>query len=120
MISIVGCESGDQSSIPDVDLGQVNYLVPQVICKNYSQNKKNHSYNNNVIFCFCAGHLDPPMMNVVHSLALDEEKGRLFVADRENMRVLEFDATKGDLVSHLPFNDPVYAVAVNKKGRFLL
>ena len=62
------------------------------------------------------GHLNPPSMQIVHSLAFDEENNRLYVADRENNRVLVFNSQDGDYVWQIGFNEAVYAVAVNKKG----
>jgi len=56
----------------------------------------------------------PFYMNVVHSLALDEEKHRLYVADRENQRVLVFNSNDGTFVSHIrkgTFKGAVYAIA---------
>lgn len=54
-------------------------------------------------------------MNVVHSLALDEKHHRLFVADRENRRVLIFHPDTGEFKSAIvkKFKGAVYAVAYN-------
>ena len=63
--------------------------------------------------------MQPPTIAIAHSLALDEERGHLYLADRENSRILEFDAQSGALLLHLQLSDPVFAIAVNKKGIFL-
>ncbi|XP_057305603.1 peptidyl-glycine alpha-amidating monooxygenase-like [Hydractinia symbiolongicarpus] len=57
----------------------------------------------------------PHNMNVVHSLALDEKHHRLFVADRENRRVLIFHPDTGEFKSAIvkKFKGAVYAVAYN-------
>jgi len=56
---------------------------------------------------------------IVHSLALDEDGGRLFVADRENKRVLVFHTNRGTFLKKIDFENPVFAVAFNKgDGRF--
>ena len=55
-------------------------------------------------------------MNIVHSITLDERNDRLFVADRENERILIFRASTGEFKSHIPkgtFGGPVYGVAYN-------
>lgn len=58
-------------------------------------------------------------MSVVHSLALDEGTNKLYVADRENHRVLVFGGNSGKLLSEIKFKDPVYAVAYNPaNGKF--
>uniref|UniRef100_A0A7M5VDK8 Peptidylglycine monooxygenase n=2 Tax=Clytia hemisphaerica TaxID=252671 RepID=A0A7M5VDK8_9CNID len=64
-------------------------------------------------------HLNPPSMRIVHSLAFDEENNRLYVADRENNRVLVFNSQDGDYVWQIAFKEAVYAVAVNKKDNVL-
>lgn len=62
-------------------------------------------------------------MVVVHSLSLDETNNKLYVADRENQRVLVFDANTGKLLTKISdiFKGPVYAVAFNPaNGRLFL
>ena len=58
--------------------------------------------------------LHPPFMTVVHSLALDEGGNRLFVADRENQRILIFDTMTGNYKSQIQLDQPVYAIAFEK------
>ena len=53
-------------------------------------------------------------MYIVHSVALDEDGGRLFVADREHKRVLIFQTSDGKFLKKIDFENPVYAVAFNK------
>ncbi|KAL9986000.1 hypothetical protein ACROYT_G000053 [Oculina patagonica] len=55
--------------------------------------------------------VDPNSFLIPHSLSLDETNRRLFVADRENSRVLVFDSINGNLVREIKgFGERVFAV----------
>ncbi|KAJ7339646.1 hypothetical protein OS493_006053 [Desmophyllum pertusum] len=55
--------------------------------------------------------LAPDVFQIPHSLSLDEKNRRLFVADRENSRVLEFDSINGNLIREIhAFGERVFAV----------
>ena len=57
-------------------------------------------------------------MVVVHGLALDETHHLLYVADRENGRVLVFDCNSGDFITHITkkFGGAVFAIAYNENN----
>ena len=67
---------------------------------------------------FLAGFPSPFSMDVVHGLALDERRNRLFVADRENKRILIFKPDNGNFIRAIThkFDGAVYAVAFNSFG----
>lgn len=44
---------------------------------------------------------DPDYLHIPHSLSLDEQNRRLFVADRENSRVLVFDSVNGTFLREI-------------------
>ena len=51
------------------------------------------------------------VFQIPHSLSLDEQNRHLFVADRENSRVLVFDSVSGSFVREIKeFGDRVFAV----------
>ena len=53
--------------------------------------------------------LDPDVFQIPHSLSLDEQNRHLFVADRENSRVLVFDSVNGSFVREIKeFGDRVF------------
>ena len=53
----------------------------------------------------------PNVFQIPHSLSLDENNGRLFVADRENSRVLVFETHQGKLLREIKdFGERVFAV----------
>ena len=53
----------------------------------------------------------PNVFQIPHSLSLDENNGRLFVADRENSRVLVFETHQGKLLGEIKdFGERVFAV----------
>ena len=53
----------------------------------------------------------PSNFEIPHSLSLDEKNRRLFVADRENSRVLQFDSVNGHLVREIKaFGERAFAV----------
>ena len=55
--------------------------------------------------------LIPDVFQIPHSLSLDEQNRHLFVADRENSRVLVFDSVSGSFVREIKeFGDRVFAV----------
>ena len=52
---------------------------------------------------------DPDVFQIPHSLSLDEQNRHLFVADRENSRVLVFDSVNGSFVREIKeFGDRVF------------
>jgi len=52
---------------------------------------------------------DPAFFQLPHSLSLDEQNRHLFVADRENSRVLVFDSVNGSFVREIKeFGDRVF------------
>jgi len=54
---------------------------------------------------------DPDFFQLPHSLSLDEQNRHLFVADRENSRVLVFDSVNGSFVREIKeFGDRVFDV----------
>ena len=68
---------------------------------------------------FLSGGLLPPFsFNIPHSLSLDEQKQELYVADRQNGRVLVFSALFGNLVRTITgiFGDTVYAITYKGKN----
>lgn len=60
----------------------------------------------------------PFFMVVVHGLALDEAHNLLYVADRENGRILVFDSQSGDFITHISkkFEGAVFAIAYNENN----
>ena len=57
---------------------------------------------------------------IPHSLSLDESNGRLYVADRENSRVLALDAGSGGLLREVKdFGERVFAVHYHAKRGML-
>ncbi|XP_065060202.1 LOW QUALITY PROTEIN: peptidylglycine alpha-amidating monooxygenase-like [Rhopilema esculentum] len=59
------------------------------------------------------GFFSPRSFKIPHSVSLDEEKQELYVADRENGRVLVFGALSGKLLRVISdgFGDTVYAIS---------
>ncbi|XP_074634773.1 peptidyl-glycine alpha-amidating monooxygenase A-like isoform X2 [Acropora palmata] len=66
-------------------------------------------------------HIVPSFFQIPHSLSLDERNKRLFVADRENSRVLMFDADKGRILQDFNyFGERVFAAHYHReKGGIL-
>ena len=57
---------------------------------------------------------DPAFFQLPHSLSLDEQNRHLFVADRENSRVLVFDSVNGSFVREIKeFGDRVFVAHYN-------
>ena len=55
--------------------------------------------------------LIPDVFEIPHSLSLDQQNRHIFVADRENSRVLVFDSVSGSFVREIKeFGDRVFAV----------
>lgn len=53
----------------------------------------------------------PNYFQIPHSLSLDKKNGHLFVADRENSRVLVFETEKGKLLLEIKdFGERVFAM----------
>lgn len=53
----------------------------------------------------------PNYFQIPHSLSLDKKNGHLFVADRENSRVLVFETEKGKLLREIKdFGERVFAM----------
>lgn len=58
----------------------------------------------------------PSFFQIPHSLSLDERNKRLFVADRENSRVLMFDADKGRILQDFnSFGERVFAAHYHRE-----
>lgn len=70
---------------------------------------------------FSAGFPPPPNFLVPHSLSLGHEGRLLFVADRENGRVLTFDGENGKfLAQYIGFGDKVFAICYSPlQGTYL-
>ena len=73
------------------------------------------------MFSHPAGFPPPPNFLIPHSLSLDQDKGLLFVADRENGRVLTFDTQTGHYRDvYKGFGEKVFAISYSPlQGTFI-